>query len=216
MWEHLSLVWQACIEEAWEAYCARTMPIGAAIVGPDGAILARGRNRIAQPISQKGQLAGHPLAHAEINALIALEYSAVDPQACALYTTCEPCPLCLGAFYMSGLRRLVFACRDPLAGSTDLLGKTPYLSRKPIHLDGPDIDLEPLLMALQVDHELTHRQGLSLELLLDAWACSVPAGVELGRYIYAKHFLANLTHQEADAGAMIDCLQEVYLSARKG
>ena len=92
------------------------------------------------------------LAHAELNALLALKADRQTRHAASLYTTTEPCPLCLGAFYMSGVRTLHYAAREPFAGSTNLLGTTPYLSRKPIKVYGPaDPDLEALVTALAVE-----------------------------------------------------------------
>ena len=105
------------------------MPIGAVITDASGQILARGRNH-----SRDGGPApvhSHTLAHAEVNALLALNSDHADPHTCILYTSCEPCPLCFGAFYMSGLRELRYASRDPFGDSVNLLGATPYLKRKP-------------------------------------------------------------------------------------
>ena len=72
------------------------------------------------------------MAHAEVEALQKLDFDAIDPHSCALYTTTEPCPMCMGTFYMSGIRTLHYASREPYSGSTNLLGTTWYLSRKPI------------------------------------------------------------------------------------
>lgn len=38
--------WRACFEGAWDAFVAGTIPVGAAVVAPGGAVVARGRNRI--------------------------------------------------------------------------------------------------------------------------------------------------------------------------
>jgi len=46
LWEGLDLPWQACVAEAWAAFCAGSLPIGAVIADAQGAIFARGRNRI--------------------------------------------------------------------------------------------------------------------------------------------------------------------------
>ena len=62
--------------------------------------------------------------------------------------------MCMGTFYMSGLRTLHFASRDPYAGSVDLLGKTWYLSKKPIKVFGPaNPALEIIIMAMAVEQE---------------------------------------------------------------
>src|SRR4051794_12741046 len=97
LWETLTPPWQACLEEAWAAYYAGSVPIGAVITDTAGQILARGRNRMGEQDAQGNTLYGHRLAHAEVNALLALDHTAVDPAACVLYSTTEPCPLCTGA-----------------------------------------------------------------------------------------------------------------------
>ncbi len=209
MWELLTPIWKICLEEAWQACCEGCVPIGAVVSGPDGKILVRNRNRIGSTQALPGQITGNPLAHAEINALIALDYKTIDPHTCSLYTTCEPCPLCLGAFYMSGLRTLYYASRDTYAGSLNLIGKTPYLSRKPIRVTGPLDNLEPLLVALHVHYEL-EIQYPTVHLLLETWKQEMPGGVRLGEYIYANGIIEVLRRKLASAQEMIDCLEEIY------
>ncbi|WP_064093564.1 hypothetical protein [Rossellomorea aquimaris] len=55
---------------------------------------------------------------------------------------------------MSGIRRLSFAATDKYGGSTNLLHTTPYLSRKPIQLEGPLPYLEHLSIVLTVYFDL--------------------------------------------------------------
>lgn len=77
-------------------------PFGALVVR-DGEILAEGENRV---------LASHdPTAHAEIVALraAARRLGTHELQGCTLYTSCEPCPMCLGAAWWARVERIVFA-----------------------------------------------------------------------------------------------------------
>ena len=46
LWECLSAPWRACMEEAWTAYCAGSVPIGAVITDAVGQVIAHGRNCI--------------------------------------------------------------------------------------------------------------------------------------------------------------------------
>ncbi|RPI34679.1 MAG: nucleoside deaminase [Chloroflexota bacterium] len=185
LWESLAIPWQASIQEAWLAHCHNTVPIGAAIAGPDGTILATGRNRILDGPGEGQSLYGHPLAHAEMNALVSMDYKSIDPHVCTLYTTMEPCPLCLGAFYMSGLRQIRFASRDPLAGSINLLGATEYLSRKVITVVEPeDPALEDILIAWHVEFNLEHDRDDRARRLHAVWSPVVPLGVLLGEKLF--------------------------------
>src|SRR5213592_3905917 len=104
--DQLAMPWRVCLEEAWVAYRAGSLPIGAAVVGPGGGIVGRGRNRIFETDAEEVQapcLAGHRLAHAEINALVSVDHAALSIRECVLYTTLEPCALCVGAIRMLGI-----------------------------------------------------------------------------------------------------------------
>ncbi|MBI5943341.1 MAG: nucleoside deaminase [Chloroflexi bacterium] len=197
MWESLSPPWQAALEMAWEAYCAGTIPIGAAVADTQGNIISRGRNRILDTSAPKGQVFNDMLAHAEINALLSLKLDQESRHTSALYTTMEPCPLCMGAFYMSSVRTIHFAARDPYAGSTNLLGTTPYLSRKPIRVVPPfDATLEISLIAMMVETEITLRgDSIITSRFFAEWREMSPQAVELGIALYRSKELR--TRQQA-------------------
>ena len=114
-WERLEQPWREALELAWEAYAAGTVPVGAVVVGIDGEIVARGRNRIFEDAAPPQQLAGTRIAHAEINALAQLPSGRRWSDA-ALYTTLEPCPLCTGASLISSIGRVAYLVDDPVAG----------------------------------------------------------------------------------------------------
>jgi len=206
MWDTLTRPWQVCLEEAWDAYCSGSVPIGATITDSKGEVLSRGRNRIHE-IQEAGiALHGHSLAHAEINALISLDHSRIDRSTCVLYTTTEPCPLCMGAFYMYSLRNLCYASRDPYAGSTNLLGKTPYLSRKPIQVIGPQRDdLEWTIMALYVEYALRYG-GERYQVVFDDWEKVVPQSIFFGRQFYQSGVLASMRESGTLAAQVFDRL----------
>ena len=75
----------------------------AAVVVKDGKIIAEGTNRVTS--------ANDPTAHAEIVAIReacrALQYFQLT--GCEIYTTCEPCPMCLGAIYWARPAKVYFA-----------------------------------------------------------------------------------------------------------
>jgi tRNA(Arg) A34 adenosine deaminase TadA len=77
-------------------------PFGALIV-KDGRILAEGTNRVT--------LSNDPTAHAEVVAIREACRALADFQltGCDLYTTCEPCPMCLGAIYWARPARVFYA-----------------------------------------------------------------------------------------------------------
>ena len=77
-------------------------PFGAVVVR-EGKIIARGWNRVTS--------ANDPTAHAEVTAIRAackkLKTFRLDD--CELYTSCEPCPMCLAAIYWARLKRVYYA-----------------------------------------------------------------------------------------------------------
>jgi tRNA(Arg) A34 adenosine deaminase TadA len=149
-WSDLAFPWQTALAEAWEAYSCGSLPIGAVVAGPQGEILAKGRNHIKDDLSPHGQIGRNQLSHAELNVLLQISDVPKDViHTATLYTTLEPCPLCIGAFYMSGVRTLVFAARDVYGGASDVIGKTDYYSRKPVKvLPPPDPTLEAFSTAI--------------------------------------------------------------------
>ena len=182
MWDTLIPPWQAALEMAWEAYRAGTIPIGAAVADANGRIVSRGRNRILEREAPEGQICNNELAHAEINALLELQLPYEEARLAALYTTMEPCPLCMGAVYMSNVKTVHYAARDPWAGSANLLGTTPYLSRKPFKAIAPsDILLEKALVALHTEWQIFIRgETIIASHFFDEYRAILPDAVEKG------------------------------------
>jgi tRNA(Arg) A34 adenosine deaminase TadA len=76
----------------------------AALVVKDGQVVAEGVNRVTTT--------NDPTAHAEVVAIREACRKLGDFQlsGCELYTTCEPCPMCLGAIYWARPERVFYAC----------------------------------------------------------------------------------------------------------
>ena len=62
----------ACMELAWTAFGAGSVPVGAVLLDAEGVVVATGRNRMYEREAPAPQLANSQLAHAEVNALVAL------------------------------------------------------------------------------------------------------------------------------------------------
>ena len=138
-WSDLDPIWQAAVDQAWQARLCGSYPIGAVITNANGDIIMRGRNHIHDEIIEgRNQISRSKIAHAEINALAQITSSdEKSSPILRLYTTLEPCPLCFGAFYVSKVRELYYAARDAFGGSTNLIRKTTYLSNKPKQIFAP-------------------------------------------------------------------------------
>lgn len=78
-------------------------PFGA-VIARNGEIVATGANRVVPDCD--------PTAHAEINAIRAAtaKLGTFSLEGCEIYTSCEPCPMCLGAIYWARISRMYYGC----------------------------------------------------------------------------------------------------------
>lgn len=205
MWSTLAEPWRVCLEEAWAAYVAGSVPIGAAIADEAGQIVARGRNRAFEPWVGGREIAGNRLAHAEMNALNLLDPARVNPGRCTLYTTTEPCPLCTGAIRMVGVGHVAYATADSGSGGLALFAATPFMQRGQPTLSGPgDERLEALIVALHVAFALAPERRAEYTWLIAARSKSCPHGADLGRRLHDTGLLRDLHHRRATAAEMVD------------
>jgi tRNA(Arg) A34 adenosine deaminase TadA len=77
--------------------------------GPFGAVVARRGNIIAEGVNRV-TASNDPTAHAEIIAIreACAKLQRFELTECELYSSCEPCPMCLGACYWARLDRIYF------------------------------------------------------------------------------------------------------------
>jgi len=74
----------------------------AAIIVKNGEIIAESANSVTKD--------NDPTAHAEVNVIrkAAKKLQNFDLSDCEIYTSCEPCPMCLGAIYWSGIKKVYY------------------------------------------------------------------------------------------------------------
>ncbi len=110
------------LDEARRALATDDVPIGAVVIGPDGALLGSGRN--------EREALGDPTAHAE---MVAIREAAARLRTrraqrgerddgwrledCTLVVTLEPCAMCAGAVVLARIPRVVFGAWDEKAGA---------------------------------------------------------------------------------------------------
>ena len=108
---------ELALEQARAALATADVPIGAVVIGPDGSLVATGRN--------EREATGDPTAHAEVLAIraaaAALKDSGYDAgwrlEQCTLVVTLEPCAMCAGAIVLARIPRVVFGAWDEKAGA---------------------------------------------------------------------------------------------------
>ncbi|MCC6146232.1 MAG: nucleoside deaminase [Anaerolineaceae bacterium] len=87
---------------------------------PFGAVLVRDNKIIAR--AESSQHADHDITyHAELKLVSQASrfLERADFGGCTLYSSSEPCPMCSGAIYWSGISRVVFGCRQKLLGELE-------------------------------------------------------------------------------------------------
>ncbi len=87
--------------------------------GPFGAVIVKDDVVVSQAINSV-TLNNDPTAHAEVMAIrmAAENMGTPDLEGCVIYASCEPCPMCLGAIYWAGIKKVVYAAgRDDAAGA---------------------------------------------------------------------------------------------------
>lgn len=94
-------------------------PFGAVIVR-DGRIIARGVNTVT--------LTNDPTAHAEVNAIrsACAENKTFSLAGCTVYSSCEPCPMCLSALYWAGVSRIFYGNTQEDAEAIDFSDRFIY------------------------------------------------------------------------------------------
>ena len=86
-------------------------PFGAVIVDKEGNIISNGNNKVL--------LNNDPTAHAEIVAIrnACEKLGTYDLNGCVLYTSCEPCPMCLSAAIWANIKKIYYGCTKDDANS---------------------------------------------------------------------------------------------------
>lgn len=102
---------RTALELAEQAPRGGDVPIGAVVLDPDGAVLARTHNRC--------EIDGDPTAHAEMLAirLAAVARGGRRLEGCTIVVTLEPCTMCAGAVLGARVGELIFGAFEPKTGA---------------------------------------------------------------------------------------------------
>ncbi len=104
---------ERALAQARAAALRGEVPIGAVIVGPDGAVLAEAGNQT--------EAGCDPTAHAEMVVIrsAAAKLGTSRLVGCDLHVTLEPCPMCAQAISFARLRRVYWGASDPKGGGVE-------------------------------------------------------------------------------------------------
>lgn len=121
-------------------------PFGAVIV-KDGEVVATGVNSVT--------INNDPTAHAEVSAVrnACQKLSTFSLKGCVVYSSCEPCPMCLSALYWAGVSKIFYGNTKEDAAAIDFSDKFIYeeIERKPAlrHVPGIRVDNSKTIKAFE-------------------------------------------------------------------
>mgnify|MGYP001815616027 FL=1 len=117
------------VEAAKRARAAGNHPFGAVLAGPDGEVRMEAENTVTTGRDVTG--------HAELNLVRAASgaFSEDELAGCTLYSSTEPCAMCAGGIYWSGIGRMVYALAEARLGEltgADAENPTMHLSARTV------------------------------------------------------------------------------------
>ena len=199
MWNEVTDVWKRAFGEAWLSFISGSIPIGAVLCDTEGKIILadHNRNNEAQTINKK-------IAHAEANILRALNTSVYDPKALTLYTTMEPCPMCMGTIVMANIKMVRYAAADTYCGMTHLVRTEPYYAFQNVSCIYEGKELEQFQLTLQSYYELRYMEQGADGHVLEMFAKHCPEAVKAAERSFKTKWLDKAAEAEKDVGEVFD------------
>lgn len=196
--------WQAVSELSWKSFCEGNLPIAAIIVDDDGNILSEGRNHY---VSSK-RFPNCKVDHAETECIQQLDIEKYpDLKKYTLYTSMEPCPMCIGTIIMSNLKRVKVAARDSWAGASDICMKNAYANQKSVEVSFADDHLANVQIAIQGCVELKYN-GTNSE-VYKSFMETYPIGAAAAYKLYTEKLLERFVEEGSTAGPVFDFIAEI-------
>ena len=129
-------------------------PFGAVIVDKQGNIISEGNNKV---IKEKD-----PTAHAEITAIrnACKKINTYDLSDYILYTSCEPCPMCLSAIIWANIKKVYYGCTKDDAGKIGFRDDKIYDFLKGKNNDMLDLEQIDREECIKVFEEYKNNQGI--------------------------------------------------------
>lgn len=200
MWNDLSRQWQTAFREAWEAFRTGGVPIGAAIFSQDGTLVISDHNRSGEQGVVNGLI-----SHAEANCLRRLDLPDAEKRAATLYTTMEPCPMCMGTCVMGHIRHLRYAARDPFCGFVYVKDTDPYMMSKGLDYTFEDAETEFVQIAVQCCYELDRiERGVYGDKVYRSFADMRPDAARAAGELYSGGAIAGFARENRDFGEVYD------------
>ena len=204
MWCDLTKEWQRAFEEAWISFKGGSIPIGAIITDQDGNVLMTGRNE-----SGEGRYPNHRVAHAEASCVRNLDIEKYpNLSEYHLYTTMEPCPMCMGTLVMGGIRKVHVAAKDRYCGALHYVEDDPYIKGKGMQIYLEEGEMEAVQLTQQTYHGLCNDNG-QLNKVTKAFQQDCPKATLLAQKLYEERYLHKCLENNMPYSQVYDRLCEM-------
>ena len=203
MWNDLSKQWQTVLSEAWNAFRHGSVPIGAALFDKSGELVLSDRNR-----SREKDTVNREISHAEANVLRRLNTDKYNSRELILYTSMEPCPMCMGMILMGHIKDVHFAAYDSYCGMVHLTKKIPYYIGKNVSCIHEGGDTELFQLTIQSHYELRHIENGCSDKVLGEFSKTSSAAVETARTLYRDKTLERM----AESGSMCSEVYDIIMN----
>ena len=197
---HIDKTWKLCFELSIQGLSAGSLGIAAAIIDTQGNVVSVGRNQLFDSYESPNRIVNTIVSHAEINALANLPDVYKNNHNLILFTTVEPCPMCMGAISMSRIKSIKVASKDNWAGSTNLTKLSPYISGKNINIVFEHGSIEKLFTILHLSSLFITDQNLTMEnIFIKVLSKQYPEYVQTAYKLSKnKRFVAYIKNQDID------------------
>lgn len=203
--KELEKPWQEVFELGWQSFCEGNLPIGAVIVDDNGNTLSVGRN---QYITSK-RFPNCKVDHAETECIQLLDIEKYpDLKNYTLYTSMEPCPMCIGTIIMSNIKRVRVAAHDSWAGAADICIKNAYAQKKSVEVVFADDFLANMQIALQGCVEL--RYNGTEGAVYKSFANMYPLGASVAYRLFSEGIAEKYVDERTPFGEVFDSIAGMF------
>ena len=201
MWNDLSYEWKTVLTEAWNAFKNGSTPIGAALFTKDGELVLSDRNR-----SHEADTVNNEISHAEANALRRLDTRVFNSRELTLYTSMEPCPMCMGMAIMGHIKDIRYAAYDSYCGMIHLTKTDPYYIGKGVKCVYAGDELEVFQLTIQSYYELRHIDRGCSDKVLNMFYKTNAAAVQTAKKLYKEKTLDELAQKNTECKEVFDMI----------
>ena len=208
-WKDISKQWQIVFEEAWEAFRQGSTPIGAALFDKNGNLILSDRNR-----SRETDTVNREISHAEANALRRLDTTRYNSGEIVIYTSMEPCPMCMGTILMGHVKEIYYAAADSYCGMVHLTLTDSYYKGKNLKCVYESGEKEIFQLCIQSYYELRYLEKGASDKVIKRFAETSSIAVDTAKKLYEDKILDKMVKDGAPCSEVFDLVMKMVQDIR--